>query len=73
MSTDGTPLHALYRDMRRIHSLEETHVSGNDMQVCPRRWVAQETFAVAARFCAGEQVRESPRSKAPLPHSGEEP
>ena len=72
MSTDGRPLHALYRDMR-IHALEETHVSGNDIQVCPRRRVAQETFAVAARFCAGEQVRESPRSKAPLPHSGEEP
>jgi hypothetical protein len=51
----------------------QTHVSGNGMQVCPGRRVAQEAFAVAARFRAGERVREWPRSKATLPHSGKEP
>jgi hypothetical protein len=56
-----------------MRSDTQTHVSGNGIQVCPGRRVAQVAFAVAARFRAGERVREWPRSKATLPHSGKEP
>jgi hypothetical protein len=51
----------------------QTHVSGNGMHVCRGRRVAQGRFAVVAQLRAGEQVREWPRSKGPLPHSGKEP
>jgi hypothetical protein len=56
-----------------MSSETQTHVSGNGMRVCPGRRVAQGRFADATQFRPGEQVRDWPRSKGPLPHSGEEP
>src|SRR3954465_6819745 len=64
---------ATKRSLPEMPSDTPTHVLGNGMRVCPGRQVAQGRFADAAQLRAGEQVRDWPRSKGPLPHSGKKP